>query len=246
MGLYIKREVKMGIFDFLFGQKNKKKGTSKKSYDENLSLNMIQNIEILENKISIDDKYFGDKIKFTTDQSKYIGARTFFLESFDMNYKQFIINERDSIIGFLKYDLYEPGYESKIDMVPNIKGDLPPFLPFIEQAIGFFHNSWPQSIKIKCYFCHVEKTFLIDIIKVQKLILFMEIPYKKEIIGWRVSEVKSFMGTGSPVNYAEGWGGNKRYLWQNIFDKKIACCMNCSNKLKELKRPQELLDSLIF
>jgi hypothetical protein len=213
----------MRIFNFLFGPKNQPKGISKESSDENVPSNIIQNIEIVENKISIEEKAFGENIIFQTHQGHNVSAREFFLESFDMKYKQFII-QQDNIIGYLKCDSnYGHNDECKIRLVANTKGPLPPFLPFREQAIEYFYNIWPQSNKIKCYYCHAEKTFPIDIIKMQKLIIFMQIPYKKEIVGWRVSEVNSFVGTGSPVDYAEGWGGNKQYLWQSITDKKITC-----------------------
>jgi len=132
----------------------------------------------------------------------------------------------------------------------------PHFAPSLEQAIGWFRGehlprngfgsiSWGKDKKFQCRLCDFAKHFPLRLSRVERLVIYKEIPEYQEITGWRVGQVESeLIGKGIPTKFIELSKTHAIIKWESQKDKFI--CQKCAERLKELGREAELTDYVIF
>lgn len=130
------------------------------------------------------------------------------------------------------------------------------FAPSLEQAISWFKGKsaprdcfgnifWGDNVKYSCKLCKVKKQFHLEITKVEKIILYRNFPDYRELIGWRIIEVKNdFLGTGVPTKYIRLNWTIPVIKWDS--DIKQYLCQQCATKLVNLGSEEELADCVIF
>ena len=130
------------------------------------------------------------------------------------------------------------------------------FAPSLKQAISWFRGesapndgygtiSWGDNLDYACNMCNMKKQFQLTISKIEKLVLNINIPEYREMIGWRVIEVSNeVLGRGMPTKFIRLNHTVPVIKW--YADKNKYSCRQCAERLAELGREQELADYVIF
>jgi len=183
--------------------------------------------ELVEQKIPVEDCKYDVRIKYPGGE---VYGWDFFLTSRDLVFSRF-------------YLLHE-------------KPAKPHFAPSLEQAIGWFRGEnlprngfgsifWGRDKKFQCRFCDFAKDFPIRPSRVERLVIYKEIPEYQEISGWRVGQVESeLIGKGIPTKFIELSKTRAIIKWESQKDR--FACQKCAERLKELGREAELTDCVIF
>jgi hypothetical protein len=129
------------------------------------------------------------------------------------------------------------------------------FAPSLDQAISWFKGKsaprdsygnifWGDYVEYSCKRCKVKKKFPLKITKVENIVLFRQFPDERELIGWRIIEVRnSVLGTGVPTKYIS-LKTIPIIKWDS--DKKQYLCQKCATELTNICSEQELDDYVIF
>jgi len=130
------------------------------------------------------------------------------------------------------------------------------FAPSLEQAIQWFRGraapkdgyltiSWGETVTAQCQICKQTRKLPLKISKVERLVVYADLPQRMEIEGWRVVEVYSeVMGKGTPTKVIYLNKTNPIITWHLPKDKYL--CDKCAQRLKELDRANELGQYAVF
>jgi hypothetical protein len=129
------------------------------------------------------------------------------------------------------------------------------FAPTIEKALDWFtgrekpHDgyssiSWGKNVTYICGFCENKKNEPLHVIKVEKVILSIDLPFHWEFEGWRVSEVETEkMGKVRPSKIV----GLKTYPIIKWYSEKIYyICQPCADQFKAIGQEDKLTHYVIF
>jgi hypothetical protein len=186
--------------------------------------------EVVERKICLDETASGIWIKVKATELNPLDFFELFPKTKDQSFGRFYLTQDDPIKTH--------------------------FAPSLEQAMSWFKGKsvprdsygnicWGDHVKYSCKLCKVKKQFNFEITKVEKLILYRNFPDYRELVGWRIIEVRNeFLGTGVPTKYIRLDWTIPVISWDS--DKKQYLCQNCATKLADLGSKKELADYIIF
>jgi hypothetical protein len=130
------------------------------------------------------------------------------------------------------------------------------FAPSREQAIAWFRGKsvpkdgygtiiWGEKVMYHCRYCGNFKQFPLKISKVERVVVFTNLPHYREIVGWRVIEVDNeILGMGIPTKILEIHKTVPIIKWQS--QKKRYVCQRCAARLADLGQDEKLAESVIF
>jgi hypothetical protein len=130
------------------------------------------------------------------------------------------------------------------------------YAPSLEQAVNWFRGKglprdgygniyWGSSVVYACRLCQAKKEFRLNISKVEKVVLHINFPEYRDLIGWRVIEVSNDqLGKGIPTRVIRMDKTVPVIEW--YFEKNQYLCQRCAQKLAELGRGQEIEDYMLF
>jgi hypothetical protein len=130
------------------------------------------------------------------------------------------------------------------------------FAPVEDQAItwftgrnlpkdGYYNIFWGEEVNFQCSVCQKEIKLPLNITKVEKLVVFTNIPMYMEIVGWRVIEVAcDLLGPGYPSKILDMFKTKPIIKWYNEKNKFI--CEGCAHRLAGMGRQEELEEFVIF
>ena len=109
-------------------------------------------------------------------------------------------------------------------------------------------NDWPDWRKnqpFKCIYCERLESLPVKITRVERLVIYSEIPGHKEVVGWKVSGAECKAAKCSLIDHREG----KRvpiYQWDYIIEGKKMVCKECAERIRESRSKAEFSKYVIF
>jgi hypothetical protein len=205
----------MGIFDFLFKPKPETKDVS---------------FEVVERKICLDKPVSGIWIRVKGTELNALDFFELSTKTKDQSFIRFYLTHEDPI---------------KTHFAPSLEEAIRWFKGKSAPRNGYGNIFWGDYVEYSCKSCKVKKKFPLKITKVEKIVLYRQFPDERELIGWRIIEVRNdFLGIGVPIKYIRENRTIPIIRWES--DKKQYLCQKCARKFVDRGSKQELADYVIF
>jgi hypothetical protein len=118
------------------------------------------------------------------------------------------------------------------------------YQPSFERAL----NDWPDwrnKQHFKCIYCGHEETLPVKVTKVERLVVYGEIPAYKEVVGWKVSGAECKVAKCFLIDHTQG-DRTPIYTWDYAIEGKKVICKECAERMKGNRKQSELLKYLIL
>ena len=112
-----------------------------------------------------------------------------------------------------------------------------------EEALSDWPH-WRNSQPFKCTLCDSFKFLPVKITRVQRLVVYTEIPRYKEVVGWKVSGAECEAAKCSLID----WTMAKRipiYEWDYVTQGKTIVCEPCAQRIRESGKEGKLSECII-
>lgn len=145
----------------------------------------------------------------------------------DISAKNFLLNENQSF--------------DKIRFEHNL---LLSYQPSLEKAL----NDWPDwrnKKSFRCIHCERSKILPVKVTRVERLVVYREIPAYKEVVGWKVSGAECNGAKCFLVDHTER-NQISIYFWNYEREGKKTVCKKCAERMREAQKQAELSNYLVF
>lgn len=118
------------------------------------------------------------------------------------------------------------------------------YQPSFEKAL----NDWPgwrNKQYFACIYCGYSETLPVKVTKVERLVVYGEIPAYKEVVGWKVSGAECKVAKCSLIDYTQG-DRTPIYTWDYAIEGKKVICKECAERMAENRKQLELSKYLIL
>jgi len=118
------------------------------------------------------------------------------------------------------------------------------YQPSFDKALDEWPD-WRNKQLFKCIYCGYSETLPVTATKVERLVVYGEIPAYKEVVGWKVSEAECKVAKCSLIDHMQV-DRNRIYTWDYAMEGKKVICKECAEQMKENRKLSELSKYLIL
>ena len=109
--------------------------------------------------------------------------------------------------------------------------------PSFEKAMEDWPE-WRNTKYFRCIHCDYSETLPVKVTKLERLVVYGQMPDYKEVVGWKVSGAECKIAKCSLIDYTQ----EKQlpiYTWDYAIEGKKVICKECAERVKENKNKKE-------